>query len=126
MKLRLTHNSIRIRVQRSELAQLQAEGRITEAIAFPSTPAFQFEVAVHDDTAIEALYDEAMIAIKLPSAIAQPWFDTSQVGIETHLPLEGNEQLHVLIEKDFPCADRPNEDKTETFWELVDKTDPAC
>ncbi|MDW3194341.1 MAG: hypothetical protein R8G66_18340 [Cytophagales bacterium] len=126
MKLRLTHNSIRIRVQRSELAQLQTEGRIKEAVTFPTSAAFQYEIAVHDGTEIEASHNESMISIKLPSDVAQPWFDSSQVGIETNLSLAGNGQLHVLIEKDFPCADRPNEDKSETFWELVDKPDAAC
>lgn len=126
VKLRLTHNSIRIRVQRSELTQLQQSGQIKEVVAFPTSPAFHYEITVHEGEAIEASFETATIKINLPATVTQLWFDTAQVGIETNLDLEGSDPLHILIEKDFPCADRPNEDKSETFWELVDKTDPAC
>ncbi len=126
MKLRLTHNSIRIRVQRTELTQLQESGAIVDSVHFPASGAFRFEIAVHQKLEIEASFEDSKISIGLPDELAQTWFNTHQVGIETQLSLQGNAQLHVLIEKDFPCADRPNEDKSETFWELVDKPDTAC
>lgn len=126
MKLRLTHNSIRIRIQRSELAQLKETGSITDSVSFPTSDAFHFEIRMHPEKEIRASLESAKISICLPHEVAQTWFNTTQVGIETQLLLQGNAQLHVLIEKDFPCADRPNEDKSETFWELVDKPDPTC
>lgn len=126
MKLRLTHNSIRIRIQRSELALLQSSGQIKETVAFPSTGPFQYEIAVYEGREIHASFKETAILIELPKEIAQPWMDTTQVGIETDLQLKDNERLSILIEKDFPCLDRPNEDKSETFWELVDKPAPSC
>ena len=126
MKLRLTHNSIRIRIQRSELAQLQEAHRIRESVAFPAKTAFHFEISIHEGAEIKAAFEANTLTIKLPDSIAQPWFDTQQVGIETHLSLDGNDQLHLLLEKDFPCPDRPNEDRSETFWELADKPEPSC
>lgn len=126
MKLRLTHNSIRIRIQRSELAQLQETGSIRNTVSFPASTAFHFEIVIHQMPEVQAINENARISIRLPHSIAQTWFNTTQVGIESHLSLQGDDLLHVLIEKDFPCADRPNEDKSETFWELVDKPDPAC
>lgn len=126
VKLRLTHNSIRIRVQRSELTQLGETGTIQESVAFPTTTTFQYEITMHDGQDIEASYNGAKMSIKIPNEMAQSWIESTQVGIEAHLSLSGKDQLHVLIEKDFPCADRPNEDKSETFWELTDKPDPIC
>lgn len=126
VKLRITHNSIRIRVQRSELAQLQETGSIKESVAFPATTAFQYGITVYNGQDIEASYDGAEMSIEIPDEMAQSWFDSSQVGLEAYLSLGGKDQLHVLIEKDFPCADRPNEDKSETFWELTNKPDPTC
>jgi hypothetical protein len=34
--------------------------------------------------------------------------------------------VHVLVEKDFPCKDRPDEDKKDFFEELADQQAPLC
>jgi hypothetical protein len=45
--------------------------------------------------------------------------ETEQVGIEHHL----DSGLSILIEKDFPCKTRFDEDKMDTFQELALKND---
>jgi len=42
------------------------------------------------------------------------------------LKLDGEALLHLLVEKDFPCKDRPDEDKSDTFTGLVNGEPPAC
>jgi len=51
---------------------------------------------------------------------------SDQVGIEYNIPLDGATYLHILIEKDFPCLDREQEDKSDTFWELAQEKPDTC
>ena len=57
---------------------------------------------------------------------AQKWMSTDQVGIELENELDNGEHLHILIEKDFPCKDRTDEDKSDTFFEIADEQTDAC
>jgi hypothetical protein len=48
-------------------------------------------------------------------------WDTDEVGIYKLINIDADQVLDISIEKDFPCKDRPEEDKSDTFTELVDK-----
>lgn len=125
MKLRTTHNSIRVRIRKSEMATLQKERYIEESIGFPNGINFKFALSINENTnQVSASLENNHLVLAIPETIATDWINTNQVSIETHADLENNEQLHLLIEKDFPCLDRENEDKSDTFFELVPKTTP--
>lgn len=127
MKLRCVHNSIRIRIKKSELAQLDHEGIITETVSFGGTTMFAYTLAVdalRDE--VNAEYIDSLLAVHIPLVIAQKWITTNEVSIEVHQELDNGEQLHILIEKDFPCVDRVDEDKSDTFTELATKKPDIC
>lgn len=127
MKLRTTHNSIRVRIRKSELAELQKSYLIEESIRFPSGIVFKFAISVNEETKqLKASLSDNYLELSIPKKQAVHWITTNEVGIETNLNLDDNEQLHVLIEKDFPCLDRPEEDKSDTFWELAPENPDAC
>lgn len=127
MKLRTTHNSIRIRIRKSELSTLEQEYRVTESIQFPNLIVFSFALVINNDqSSLHADLKDNNLTISIPEATAKNWINTNEVGLETHLELPDNEQLHLLIEKDFPCLDRSNEDKSDTFWELSSEKPDAC
>ena len=127
MKLRCVHNSIRIRIKKSELAELDNEGIITETVSFGGATMFAYTLAVdalRDE--VNAEYIDNLLAVHIPLVQAQKWITTNEVGIEVHKELDNGEQLHILIEKDFPCVDRVDEDKSDTFWELAPEEPNAC
>ena len=127
MKLRTTYNSIRIRVRKSELLTLQKEHRIEESIRFPSNTTFKFAVEIRENIEhIQASLDNHNLVLSISRQEAAQWINSNQVGIEANLELEDKEQLHVLIEKDFPCLDRENEDKSDTFWDLASTNPESC
>ena len=68
---------------------------------------------------MQAEFLQNAIQVTLPLSIAMPWMDSDQVGIEHTL----DSGLNILIEKDFPCKTRDDEDKSDTFQELVEKND---
>lgn len=127
MKLRTTHNSIRIRIRKSELAMLQQHKIVEESIRFPNQIVFKFALkieAISEDLIVNL--EDNYLQIIIAKAKANQWITTNEVGIERYIDLSNEEQLHLLIEKDFPCLDRENEDKSDTFWELTSEKPEVC
>lgn len=128
MKMRCVHNSIRLRLRKSEIDQLGQGATIAEEVGFPGeTPSLSFALKMADEaTSIQVVFSDHKIQVILPKPQATSWINSDQVGIETFLPLQHSQQLHVLIEKDFPCKDRENEDKTDFFGDLATEEAQVC
>ena len=123
MKLRLEGNSIRLRVRKSDINALQKNAIITEALTFPNGDVFQYQLQINNTTLdIDAQLISNILTISLPLSIAADWMQTDAVGLEKTLP----NGLFILIEKDFPCTDRPWEDTSDTFFELVNEKEIVC
>ena len=127
MKLRCVHNSIRIRIKKSELQKLDSEGIITETVSFGGATMFAYALgvdAMRDEVTAELV--DNLLAVHIPLVQAEQWIHSNQVGIEVNTSLDNGENLHILIEKDFPCVDREDEDKSDTFTELATKKPDVC
>jgi len=53
--------------------------------------------------------------VYIPADRAIPWCLTDQVGIAESISLGTTGSLDLLIEKDFACLDRNDEDNQDTF-----------
>jgi len=127
MKLRCTTNSIRIRIRKSELTQLAKEESISESIKFGEGVSLNFALSINNQTSkVLASFVNNNLEVKLPKSVASNWINSNEVSIEVHNPIENGDSLHILIEKDFPCLDREEEDKSDTFWELAPETPDVC
>lgn len=120
MKLRFENNSIRFRIRKSELQQLKQHGFVKEEITFPNA-VLAYELRMTDIPEVTPEFSDNKIAIHIPLIKAHHWIDTDEVGIYRLINLDEDEALDIIIEKDFPCKDRADEDKSDTFTELVDK-----
>ncbi len=127
MKIRCEHNSIRLRLRKSELAQLRTERWLETSVHFPDGQVFAWELVLSEEaTEMSAHFKEGRIAVCVPLAQAQAWMDTNAVGMEQFVGLPNEGSLHLLIEKDFPCKDRPDEDRTDFFSELAEEAPVKC
>ncbi len=128
MKMRCVQNSIRLRLRKSEIEALRKGVTIMEEVGFPGeTSSLSFSLNMADNTSgIQATYIDHQIQITIPQNQATSWIDSNQVGLETFIPLQNAKQLQVLIEKDFPCKDRENEDKSDLFGDLAEEEVKAC
>jgi len=127
MKLRCTENSIRIRIRKSELDQLAKSKQIAEKIHLGNQVVFTFTLDVNEFVEkVTAILLNNTLLVSLPKATANQWINSNQVSIEVKNEISDEHNLHILIEKDFPCLDRENEDKSDTFWELVPKQTESC
>jgi len=109
------------------IEQLIKTKKVEEVVRFGNQVALTFALTIDASTqSVAASLVQNNLQISLPETIAQQWINSNQVGIEVNNKISEENSLHILIEKDFPCLDRENEDKSDTFWELASKTPDAC
>lgn len=127
MKLRFENNSIRFRIRKSEILHLQQHGFIKDEITFPNN-VFSYELSIKDIPEVTPEFSNNKVVIYLPLIKAKHWIESDEVGIYRLIDIDKDEALDIIIEKDFPCKDRPGEDKTDTFSELADNNnkDKVC
>jgi hypothetical protein len=111
MKLRLTHNSVRLRLTQSEVSQLRDAGTVEESLEFGPGQRLTYRlVSAPGLPSITAEYQGDNILLSVPKAMAADWANSSQVGMESGGP------VRVLIEKDFKCLDSADpEENADTF-----------
>lgn len=128
MKLRCVENSLRLRLKRSDTQLLKDNQVVAVSVGFPAGLTLKYELRIVSDESIAATFDNGLISIQLPEKTAFAWIESEEVGIAEELALSGGEALSILIEKDFPCKNRPDEDKADTFQNLVpeEEKDQIC
>lgn len=127
MKIRCEQDSIRLRLRRSEIAQLRQEAWLRTSVHFPDGHEFAWELSLDENSPnLGAGFSDGCMRISLPADVARHWIDTDQVSIEMSHPLAHGGRLQVLVEKDFPCKDRPEENAGDFFEELAGTTPPLC
>jgi hypothetical protein len=118
MKLRIKGNSMRFRVSRSEVARLLAADPLVETIHFAPQAGARFTYALQREPLVRCptvRYTENKVVVLLPADHADLWGGTDQVGIAEKISLGELGALELLIEKDFACLDRSDEDNQDTF-----------
>jgi hypothetical protein len=118
MKLRIKGNSMRLRVARSEVARLLSGDCLEETIHFAPDAAATFTYALRQEPSVNTTtvqYAQNRVAILIPADQANQWGLTNQVGIAGNINLGNLGSLGLLIEKDFACLDRSDEDNEDTF-----------
>jgi len=117
MKLRIRDNAIRLRLMRGEVETLQTEGRVSARTGFPGGGIFSYRVESDPaSVALEALFGDNVLAVRIPETSVLAWATSEQVSIEGDLLLDDGETLRLLVEKDFAClAPRAGEDEADMY-----------
>lgn len=118
MKLRCVQDSIRLRVRKSDLQQLKEKGTVSESVGFGVGSAFVFSLTIREEVmALTAEFQNNELQVFIPVEEANQWINSNDVGMEAEATVG---HPHILVEKDFPCLDRVEENKGDTFWELTE------
>ncbi len=118
MKLRIKGNSIRLRLTQSEIQEFQEKGIVKEVIKFGNLPLQKMNYILQqfDGNEMNASYESNTMIVNVPNSIAATWVTTNQVGVENRIKINNEEDLFILIEKDFQCLKpRDGEDESEMF-----------
>jgi hypothetical protein len=113
MKLRLKGNTLRCRLQRSEVALLLEEGRVEERTAL-ANGSFGYALVAGEFPALDARLEGLSIEVRIPRAEVVAWEAAGDVSLSGEVATpEG--KLDVLIEKDFRCLHGRAEDESDSY-----------
>ena len=115
MKLRILDDTIRLRLERTEVDALGAGTAVSCSTRFPSGAAFGYRLEA-GTSAAEADFANGAITIRLPADVLKAWAeDETAVSIRESFELESG-ALSLLVEKDFECLEpRAGESQANRF-----------
>jgi len=118
MKLRCKPNSVRLRLNQTEVAQFVQAGELTERIEFPGPQPTAFRYCVRFGSTPgsgDVRFENGELAIIVPCDQASAWANhKDEIGLYYNHEIAGGGTLRVMIEKDYQCIDGP-----------ADEIDPA-
>jgi hypothetical protein len=109
MKIRIKGNSLRYRLTRSDVAQLTKVGFLEDKIDF-GEQSLLYAMQLTDDEALSASLVNSTITLYMPKNKLIEWENTQEVGFE-----HTSGALHLLVEKDFTCLDKVDEDQSDNY-----------
>ncbi len=102
MKLRIHNGSLRLRLNRGDVDQLQESGICVESLQFgPGSQLIYTLETSSQFTVMEAHYRQDCIRILLPFEMTRKWAGSDQISLSLDHVVNGVPSL--LIEKDFQC-----------------------
>ncbi|MCC6726504.1 MAG: hypothetical protein IT258_18525 [Saprospiraceae bacterium] len=119
MKIRMSGNSIRLRLSQSEVTKFFEQGEVSETVHFGADMALTYTLKRDAATEIQASFRDNQITVLVPNDLGNSWASSEEeVGLEQltrFAPSDGG-SLRILVEKDFKClAERPGEDESDNF-----------
>jgi hypothetical protein len=109
MKIRIKSNSLRYRLTRSDVAQVAAVGYLEDKIDFGERSLW-YALQLTEADELSATLVNDTITLFMPDRMIIEWENTDKVGFETR-----SGDLHLLVEKDFTCLDKVNEDQSDNY-----------
>ena len=104
MKVRVYKNSLRIRLDDDDLAQLLGTGSVTEELRFGADPeaCLIYSVEIRDtETEPSADFANGRIRVFIRKESASSLAADSEVCVEASQPIDGAMPLEILVEKEF-------------------------
>ncbi|HTU45210.1 MAG TPA: hypothetical protein VMF91_09115 [Bryobacteraceae bacterium] len=108
MKLRFRSNSLRLRVNRPEVENLAAGGSLEERVEFPGGACLSYILESTAEPTPGASFQDSVIRVSVPEWQIKDWARGEAIGL--YFQVSGNSALHVAIEKDLECVERPAEE----------------
>ena len=115
MKIRIKDNSVRLRLQRSEVAIFRETGRVQKQTVFPGSELKYMLVGSSGHQQLAAEFSNNSITVFVPEAMAEKWTATDEIGMEHNMELPNGDKLFLLVEKDFQCLDHTREDQSDMY-----------
>ncbi len=115
MKIRIKGNSVRFRLTKTEVETFSKTGSYAEATHFKSKSLTYALVAKKGITELEADFVENGISIYFPESEQENWAKSDQVGFSNSVDWNNQEELALLVEKDFSCLDNTIEDQSDNY-----------
>lgn len=98
MKIRITENTLRIRLSDSDLNQLASHTPLSVSLPF-GVSEFRITLTTSDNTQTTLVNEEITVAIATETLI--PWINSKENTLSTTIAHPNNRTLNVFVEKDY-------------------------
>jgi hypothetical protein len=115
MTLRIKGNSLRIRLTKTEVGTLAATGYVEEHTLFAGNKLVYALLAVDSGKELSATFENNKISMFVPFELIKEWPQNSVVGFNANMQVSRDDELYLLLEKDFACLDERTEDQTDHY-----------
>jgi hypothetical protein len=125
MKLRIRRNSLRLRLQQSEVRTLADRGAVIDETCFGAAT---LRCSIERDagiTAMRADLEPNFVRIRVPETQALRWTSTEEVGMLAEQSTPAG-PLVILVEKDFQCLQPRDPALLEDDSDAYPNPNPAC
>jgi len=109
MKIRIKGNSLRYRLTRSDISQLIDKHYLEERTSFVGGTLI-YAVAITEGADLTAEYLDNMILLRLPKSLLESLEHPDTIGFS-----DEKGPVALLIEKDFTCLDKVEEDQSDNY-----------
>ncbi|OCX53902.1 hypothetical protein BEL04_06360 [Mucilaginibacter sp. PPCGB 2223] len=110
MKIRIKGNSLRYRLTKTDVSNFTLNGYIEERTCFGDQTLIYSLQRADTVQGLSAKFEGCKITLFIPWTMADEWHATDKVGFEG---IDNN--LFLLIEKDFQCLDNVAEDQSDNY-----------
>jgi hypothetical protein len=115
MKIRIQGNSIRFRLSKADVALLSDEGAVTETTSFGKSVFVYRVIQATEGEELSASFGLDTITLQVREELVRDWATNDVVGFEYTQQVSDNENLILLLEKDFKCLDKTTEDQSDNY-----------
>lgn len=115
MKLRIKGNSLRIRLNKSEVNEFVSMGYLEEHISFGNNKLIYALQSSNELKEMVATFEFNKISVIVPAILLVNWPENATVGFKATMPLTETDSLYLLLEKDFVCLDETIEDQSDNY-----------
>lgn len=103
MKLRIDKKTVKIRLSKEEILELQSEGFLENHLAISEENYLSYVVEILDDIdTCDLNFSPNAIEIGIPFKVADKWIKSNQVAIKQIIDTDDGESLTLIVEEDLP------------------------
>lgn len=114
MKLRIRGNSIRLRLTKTDVHNLCESGLIEETTAFINNT-FTYSLETNQAEEISAELSDNKLTVFIPGLLIEGWNENDTVGFSRGMNINDNDELRIIVEKDFKCNEETTEDQSDNY-----------
>jgi hypothetical protein len=114
MKIRIKGNSLRYRLTQTDMALLAGKGAVEEKINF-GTSTLVYELISSPEPVLSAAFTGNRISMHFPAAWVEEWVGSNKTGYRHTTVLNETDTILLLVEKDFTCLDKADEDQSDNY-----------
>ena len=116
MKARVEEGSLRLRLKQKEVEEFFESGKINSTTRLGPDPDSYIRFTLLKDGVakeVQVNFKNNEISVSVPLELANSWAQTDQEGFQSFIPVEENQQLHIIVEKDFRCLHKDPDNKED-------------